>query len=61
MQAVMKSDFVKLTTFVKFIMCWSLTLCGLTIYKSLTGFIEVNGHYIDNDGFYNSFYYRDYA
>lgn len=61
LQAIMKSDFVQLTTFVKFVMCWSLSLCGLTIYKSLTGFIEINGHYIDNEGFYNSSYYKDYA
>lgn len=57
LRAVMRSDFVKLTTFVKCVIAWSTFLCLITLYKSLTGFIEVTGHYIDNDGFYRSAYY----
>ena len=61
LRAKMKTESVKNSSFVKFMMCWSLILYGLTIYKSLTGFIEINGHYINNDSFYHSNYYKNYA
>lgn len=61
LRRVWMSDFPKLTKANKAFISWSVFLCILTFYKTVTTLTEVTGHFINNDVFYGSAYYRDYA